>query len=632
MISFLNSGILLLSSVIVVPILIYLFAKKKPYKVIFSSIRFIKESQQKQKRKINLKNLLLLLIRILIILFTILAIARPAIKADFLKKGTEHPKTAIAVIVDNSYSMNYLVDTQTDLEKAKEIAHTINTIISENDNTILLTLNSKWNNLNGGINIGKLSNKKIDEITITAQIMALENVLKMAEEKLGETHLPNKEIYLISDMQKQELDIKLKFPTFFIPTSNADDKYNVSCQNATIQHEIVNRSMHKQIEFEVVNHSKEPQQDVIFELFIDGNTTSQRTTDLLGEQRKRVSLPIEIETPGWHSGYASVKNERLIFDNRSYFSFYLDKNPKIAIITDMQNMPVALESILEIYTDDISMITNENINAESLQNFENIIIYKKQILSERLISILKKLKENKRKILFIVDEDMLEDQQKFVSEHFVCEFQQFNNTSKNIDQINKFHPVTKLMKDMNNIDIRDFWKVKSNANILLRSKDIPIALEHENSILWLFDIQSLQIPCLLNPVCPIFAYNCLQFTSDHKNLSYKIGDRIELNSPDITLPDGTLITTKKIFYSPTTTGIYVNNYNAMAVNLNFNESNFSRWNSLKIKNLQLLDNNWKDKILQSRYGFELWKYLLITALLLFILEMLIIKREERKKS
>jgi len=631
MISFLNSGILLLSSAIIIPILIYLFAKKKPHKVIFSSIRFIKESQQKQKRKINLKNLLLLLIRILIILFTILAIARPAIKADFLKKGDAHPKTAIVVIIDNSYSMNYLVDTQTDLEKAKEITHQINAMISQNDNTILLTLNNNWNTLHSGINIGKLSGKLIDEITISPQIIALEDVIKVAEQKLKETHLPNKEIYFITDMQRQELDIKLEFPTFFIPTSFVHDKNNISCQNATIKHEIVNRSMQKQIEFEIVNHSKKSQQDVIYELFIDGNTVSQKATDLLPEQNKKLSLPLEIEIPGWHSGYASVKNERLIFDNRNYFSFHLDPNPEVLLITDLQTIPPALESILQIYTENITLINNENFNYESLQDYENIIIYKKQILSERLRSILRELKENKRKILFISDENLSKDQQKFVSDYFNCEFQQFNGKNKNIDQINKFHPVTKLLKEMNNIEVRDFWDVKSNSNILLRSKDLPIALEHNNSILWLFDIQSLQNPFLLDPVFPVFAYNCLQFISDHENFSYKIGDRINLNSPELTFPDGASITTKMIFYSPTTTGIYFNNGNAIAVNLDYTESDFNRWNDLKIKNIQLLNKDWKDKILQSRYGFELWKYLLIAALLLFIIEMLVIKSEERKK-
>jgi len=631
MISFLNSGILLLSSAVLIPILIYLFAKKKPRKVIFSSIRFIKESQQKQKRKINLKNLILLLIRILIILFTILAIARPALKTDLLKEGDAHPKTAIAVIIDNSYSMNYLVDTQTDLEKAKQIAHQINEMISENDNTILFTLNNNWNNLHAGINIGKLSDKLIAEITISPKIIKLEEILKKVEQKLKETHLPNKEIYLITDMQKQELDIKLEFPTFFIPTSLNEDKNNISCQNASIKHEIVNRNMQKQVEIELVNHTKYQQQDVIYELFIDGNTVSQRATDLFSEQRKNLSLPLEIEKPGWHSGYASVKNERLIFDNRSYFSFYLEPNPQVVIITDETKIPVAFESILEIYTKNISIINNENINYESLLNHENIIIYKKHDLSEKLESILNKLKENKRKILFIADENLLKGQQEFVSEFFNCKFQQFNNKSKNIDQINKFHSITKLMKDMNNIEISNFWEVQSNSNILLRSKDFPIALEHQNSVLWLFDIKSMQSHFLLDPVFPVFAYNCLQFTGEHYNTSFSIGDKILLNSPELTLPDGATITTKKSYHSLTTTGIYVNDNSMIAVNLDYSESDFSRWENLKIKNLHLLDNDWKDDILQSRYGFELWKYLLIAALLLFILEMLIIKREEHRK-
>ncbi|MDP8267379.1 MAG: BatA domain-containing protein [Candidatus Tenebribacter davisii] len=632
MISFLNSGILFLSSAILIPILIYLFAKRKPKRIIFSSIRFIKESQQKQKRKINLKNLLLLIIRILIVLFTILAIARPAIKSDLLKKGTDHPKTAIAVIIDNSYSMNYLVDTQTDLEKAKSIAHQLNEIFTENDNTIILTLNDNWNKLHSGINYGKLSDKLINEITISAHIMNLENVIKLAEKKLMETHLPNKEIYLITDMQVQELNIKLGFPTFFIPTSQNEDKNNVSCQNAVIKNEIVNKGLKKQLEIELVNHSKILQQDVIYKLFIDGNTVSERATDLHPEQRKKLTLPLEMNNPGWHYGYASVKNERLFFDNRSYFSFYLEPDPNVAIISDLEQIPVTLESILDIYTKNISVISTENVNYEILQNFENIIVYKKQKLSKKMISILNKLKKNNRKILFIADNNLSIEQQKYVSKLFSCDFQTFNSSSRNIDQINKFHPITKLMKNMNNIDLRDFWEVTSNSNILLRSNEFPLAIEHQNSVLWLFDVESIKNPFLLDPVFPVFAYNCLQFTSEHENISYEIGHKIQLDSPNVTLPDGTSITLKNNYFSPAKTGIYFNDNTVIAVNLDYTESKFERWKNLKIKNLKLLDSKWQDNILQSRYGFELWKYLLIAVLVLFILEMLIIKREERKKS
>ena len=195
--SFLNSGILFLSSAIIIPLIIYLFAKKKPKKIIFSSIRFIKESQNQQKRKINLKNILLLIIRMLIILFTILAISRPTIKASFLQNSTVHPKTAVALIIDNSYSMDYLVDTETELDKAKQIAMKINEMLNENDMTLLLTLNEDWNQLNGNLGFGKIDAKLIRNISYTSVQLPLKDILQTAQKSLKKSHLPKPE-YSIS--------------------------------------------------------------------------------------------------------------------------------------------------------------------------------------------------------------------------------------------------------------------------------------------------------------------------------------------------------------------------------------------------------------------------------------------------
>ncbi|HCX72616.1 MAG TPA: hypothetical protein DHM37_02765, partial [Candidatus Cloacimonas sp.] len=164
MFSFLNSGILALAATAIIPLLIYLFAKKKPQKVVFSSIKHILQTQKSEKRKINLQDILLLIIRTLIILLTILAISRPAIKLTWAHSSTSHPKTAVAIVLDNSYSMDYLVDTQTEFEKAKQIAQQINSKISNTDAVVLLTLNPNWNQLNSYLHYGKLPAKKIQKI------------------------------------------------------------------------------------------------------------------------------------------------------------------------------------------------------------------------------------------------------------------------------------------------------------------------------------------------------------------------------------------------------------------------------------------------------------------------------------
>lgn len=634
-ISFLNSGILFLTSAIILPILIYLFARKKPHRIIFSSIRFIKESQQKQRKKINIKNLLLLLIRILIILFTILAISRPAIKAPILKSSKLHPKTGLVIIVDNSYSMNYLVDTQTELEKAKQILLTINELISENDQVILLTLSENWNKINGNIRFGRLPQDLINNIDITPLAIPFKDVLQEAESKLDEVHLPNKEIYFITDLQTEELPEKMAAPTFFISTSQITERYNISCQNVIISNEIVKRNLEKKIIFGLVNHSTRSQQDVIYKLFLDGNTVAEKVTDLQPKQHKTEVFTINLENAGWHSGYVEVKNERQTYDNRNYFCFEYNPEPQVVILSDKSKLPLVMETILEIYAGEINFLTDESsYNFESLQKYDNIVIYKKKHLSGKLKFILDKLSEQQKGILFLTDRQLSQDWRSYLGTAFKADFQNFvhNTKTRNIDYANKYHPITTLLKNVKAIGINDTWKVKARSNVLLSTKDHPLALENKGSCLWLFDVESLENPFLLEPAFPVFAYNSLVFTAgSRKNTAnITIGKTFRLNEGMLELPDGTSLQINKPNYKPGKTGIYKTETAIFAVNLDYNESDYTRLEKIQTKNIQLLGKNWENEVLQSRYGFELWKYLLTFVLILFILEMLIVKKEERK--
>ncbi len=624
-IAFLNTTVLFASLAVVVPLLIYLFAKKKPRRIIFSSIRFIKESQQKQKRKINLKNILLLIIRMLIILFTILAISRPAVKSALLKSSTKHPKTSIAIILDNSYSMNYLVDTQADFEIAKQILYEINDEISENDNVFLLTLNENWNNLYGAINYGKISTGLIDKIEISSQIMLLKDVIKLAEKKLKDTHLPNREIYVITDLQKYEFPQKNEIPTFIIPTSNLECRHNISCQNANLQHQIVNDNLQKQLNFEIINHSTIEQKDVVYQLFLNGNTVAEKVVNLQPKQRKKISFSLNADAIGWQTGYVNVKNERLIFDNKSYFSFYLNPNPKVAVITDVTELPFALKSVLQIYSNDVELLNSDNFNLDNLQKYDNVILYKKLNISAKLENILTKID---RKII-ILDENISESWEKYFLRVFECKLTRYNHKKRNLNFINKYHAVTSIFSDKKNTEIRNFWEVDCNSKILLQTDSMPLSFEMDNTIIWLFDIEKNN-PFLFSSIFPIFAYNSLKYTELKRIDVCQIGGKFQLNSSKLILPNGEEITTKKSYFYPNKIGIYQNGENKIAVNLNYAESNYEKIEKLKNTKVQILDKDWKDKILQSRYGFELWKYLILMAIFLFALEMLIIKKTERK--
>ncbi|MCK4312023.1 MAG: hypothetical protein KAW88_04745, partial [Candidatus Cloacimonetes bacterium] len=241
--------------------------------------------------------------------------------------------------------------------------------------------------------------------------------------------------------------------------------------------------------------------------------------------------------------------------------------------------------------------------------------------------------ENKG-ILFIADKNLTKEWQEYVKEVFKIEFKEFIHSKQNlhITYANKYHPVTLLLRSIGNVGINDFWKVSSRSNILLQTQEFPIALENEGSCLWLFDIESLQNPFLLDSTFPIFAYNTLQFLTDSKSEtgSIKVGNKIRLQSNYIELPDGNSIQVNKNYYRAFQPGIFKTKDRVIAVNLDYSESDYKRFSKPNVKNLKILDEKWQDNFLQSRYGFEIWKYLLLLVLVLFALEMFIIKKEERK--
>ncbi len=635
--SFLNSGILFLASAILIPILIYLFAKKKPKKIIFSSIKFIKLSQKQQRKKINLKNILLLIIRILIILFTVLAISRPSIRSPYLSRGTSHPRTAIAVIIDNSYSMDYLVDTRTQLEIAKETAGEINEILSENDITIVLTLNKSWNDLQGGLRYGKLPLDLIQGIEISAVITPLQEVIELAAEKLQESHLPNQEIYVLTDLQKQPLPEKMEIPTFLIASGmEVESKVNISCENSSVVNEIVGNKSLRKISFELMNHSEIKQDDIIVGLTLNGHKVAEKVINLNPAQRKTSSFEVSFDEAGWYTGFVELKNERLMYDNRNYFTYFYNPEPRIAVLTDLPELPISLYTILEIYagsSDNIKLFNRNDLNYTDLEPFDNYIVYNKQYKS-RLSLLTDQLKQNGKGILYIADPALDAQWQEKLSGLFPVSFQEFVDNNKKIVTtfINPYHPITALFRDKKDIEFGRIWSVKADSDILMQAGDNPLILETDRQILWLFDIADLRNPFLVDSAFPVLTYNCLQFMlSDLSlNATYVTGDRFKINDKEIILPDGNKILWNQDRYFVNSPGIYYFDNKPVAVNLDYKESSLQRLELEKNKGIKIVDRDWEKEILQSRYGFEIWKYLLISVLILFIIEMLIIKNEEKK--
>ena len=86
---------------IAIPILIHLFNLRKYKPIYFSSIRFLKDIKEENKKRSQLKSIAILLSRILAISFLVIAFAKPYVPSEKMKINED-----IFLYIDNSQSMN----------------------------------------------------------------------------------------------------------------------------------------------------------------------------------------------------------------------------------------------------------------------------------------------------------------------------------------------------------------------------------------------------------------------------------------------------------------------------------------------------------------------------------------------
>jgi hypothetical protein len=116
--------ILIAGAVLVgLPILLHLIMKQEPKRLLFPAVRFLRQKQRTNQRKMRLRHLLLLLLRMMLIGLFCLALFQPKLPSAGLNLGItgEQPVAAVFVL-DTSPSMGYTADGKTRLDEARRRA------------------------------------------------------------------------------------------------------------------------------------------------------------------------------------------------------------------------------------------------------------------------------------------------------------------------------------------------------------------------------------------------------------------------------------------------------------------------------------------------------------------------------
>ncbi len=102
------------------PIILHMW-RRRPQRIVFPAVQFIREGHQQVQRKLRLRELLLLVLRVFALLALTLGLARPIVGPGGPTPSTSAPRRLV-LIVDNSVRMDYVDGRSSRLERAKEIA------------------------------------------------------------------------------------------------------------------------------------------------------------------------------------------------------------------------------------------------------------------------------------------------------------------------------------------------------------------------------------------------------------------------------------------------------------------------------------------------------------------------------
>ncbi|MBN2413811.1 BatA domain-containing protein [candidate division KSB1 bacterium] len=686
--NFLNPGILFGLFAAAIPLLIHFLNRSKSKNIPFSTLVFLKELQQQKIRRIKIKQLLLLIIRTLIIIFLVLAFARPSIRGPLSGGMGSNANTSAVLILDNSYSMDCLQENRTLLSIAKSTAQRITDQMRQGDEVYLFTSTDSSQDVSRQIyHDFDLLKQDIQKKSIDFHPANLSASIKTAHDILQKSANINKEIYLLSDLQQSAFgrdsskiisdNIKaIAFPLVKKPVNN------LLIKEINIVSTIIEKGKLVELEGVFVNTGDVPSGNKLAQLFINEEKTAQTTINLEPKTSTTESFKFLLNKTGFISGYILLEDDDLNDDNKRYFSLFVPDQIKIAIsgvdAFDTQIIELALNPgtiqksnflIKEVSLPKMSLIEAEQYDVIVLSNSADI-------LPETVEQIKEFVESGGGFFLVLGDKIDVNVYNRLLSRLGLPKIlnviggYSVENPVFSLSREDLTHPIFHGMFESETANyakpgFRFAFKMEEQQGvdkIMLYSTGDPFLLEKKskNGTMLvmttglrpeLSDITRRTIFAPLMTRIVSYAgygkYSRPQNLNIGQFLNYKpgpdlISSDLEMKRPDLQYdrlepdvrPNGAWIN----YPGTDIPGIYSlvakNNVNMQwAVNVYSIESDLTQIEPTVLKdryNITLADPNsdMQKLVTQNRYGFELWKYFVFFAFLLLIIEMILYRADK----
>jgi hypothetical protein len=319
---------LIAGAVVAVPIFLHLFHRQEVRRVSFPALRYLERTEREHARRIRTRQLLLLLLRITAVLLLVGAGARLFLRG----RGSAHPPTALAIVLDNSMSSGVVLGDRRFLDDLKAVALRTLAAASDDDRVWVVRAGEPW--LPAVPGTPAEARRTVEETEVSEGRGDLSRALARAAELVRTSGMGTAEVHLLSDLQATSFDDDVDAPAGNVPVvvwSASDDLP-------------ANRGLARV----VVGGGLPPLGGRRGALSVDvtgaeGDTVPVPVRLVLDESVRgagaaapgsSLSLPLPPAPTGWVRGYADADPDALRADDRCYFAYRARPAPRVAVAGD----------------------------------------------------------------------------------------------------------------------------------------------------------------------------------------------------------------------------------------------------------------------------------------------------------
>ncbi|MDX1429598.1 MAG: BatA domain-containing protein, partial [Rhodothermales bacterium] len=383
-----------------IPLVIHLFNFRRPRRVDFSSLVFLKELQQTTMQRVRIKQWLLLLLRTLAIAALVLAFARPALEGSIAGAIGGDAESAVAVVVDNSMSMTLRDENGVLFEQARDLARELVGLMRAGDQlAVFKTVGASeatapvW---------FKTRQAVLDFIDSTEPAFGRSDLaasIRQAREYVDASGFVNREVFVISDLQLSTLgDATLDADAGSVPVRLVQVGSRRATPNASVDAvEVVSQIVEQNQPVNVratISSSGSGEHATIASVFLEGERVAQATATLTSDAPALVEFAVTPRDTGWLRGEVRVEDDDFMFDNTRYFSLFVPDRRNILLVKGQAFRSNYLELVVSSRLApgrtrfDVSVIQSRELSSAALADFDVVIIAGAESFSSGEISLI----------------------------------------------------------------------------------------------------------------------------------------------------------------------------------------------------------------------------------------------------